>query len=215
MLSWKGIIDQLNNQYNKSDDLILELVNYQYGYIGWCLENRHKEEAIDYLRLAEENVKLLEAEKINHSLLCGYKAAFFGYHIALNKFLAPFYGPRSTNCAKQAVEVAPDQFFGYIQLGNVKFHTPALMGGSKTEAIGYYLTAKAMMEKRKEGNIGDWNYLSLLMTLARAYESTNNSAKAKLMYDEILNYEPEFKLVKEVLYPQLLKKGPQNNENGK
>jgi len=203
---WKNIIDELNRQPEKTSELLLELVNYQYGYIGWCLENGQKDEAIIYLKLAEENVKLLEAKKVEPSLVNGYKSAFYGYHIALSKFSAPFLGPKSSSCANLAIQLDPNQAFGYIQLGNGKFHSPSLMGGSKTEAIVYYLKAKALMEKNKEEIRRDWNYLNLLITIAKAYVATDDFAKAKLMYEEILKFEPGLILVKDELYPQLLKK---------
>src|SRR5665648_10285 len=203
---WKSVIDQLNNQPDKTNELRLELLNYQYGYIGWCLGNDHKDQALIYLKLAQENVKFLEAKKLELSLINGYKAALYGFQISLSKFSAPFIGPKSSDCAKKAVLLDPNQPFGYIQLGNVKFHSPSLMGGSKTEAIGYYLKAKAIMEK-KDGEIqGDWNYLSLLVTIAQAYESINDNAKAKLMYEEILKFEPGFNWVRDDLYPHLLEK---------
>ncbi len=203
---WKSLIDQLNSKSDKSNELLLELVNYQYGYIGWCLEKNRKDEALDYLKLADENVKRLESLKFELSLVNAYKAAFYGYHIALSKFSAPFIGPKSSDCAKRAVQLDPNQPFGYIQLGNVKFHSPSLMGGSKTEAFVYYLKAKTMMEKNGTQIRGDWNYLSLLVTIAQAYIATNNLASAKLMYEEILKFEPEFTWVRDDLYPQLLKK---------
>jgi len=206
MSVWKSVIDQLNYQADKPNELRYELLNYQYGYIGWCLGNNHKDEALIYLKFAEENVKLLESRKFDLSLINGYKSALYGYRIATNKFSAPFVGPKSSDCAKLAVLLDPNQPFGYFQLGNVKFHSPSLMGGSKTEAIGYYLKAKAIMEK-KDGEIqGDWNYLSLLVTIAQAYESINDNAKAKLMYEEILKFEPGFNWVRDDLYPRLLAK---------
>jgi tetratricopeptide (TPR) repeat protein len=203
---WKNIIDQLNSQPEKSNELLLELVNYQYGYIDWCLTNNRKDEALVYLKLAEENVKFLEAKKFERSTICAYKAAFYGYHIAINKFLAPFFGPKSSSYANQAIELDPNQPFGYIQLGNVKFHSPSIMGGSKTEAISYYLKAKTIMERNKDEICGDWNYLSLLSIIAKAYESMSNMPKAKLMYEEILKFEPGFTWVRDEVYPQLLKK---------
>ena len=203
---WKTVIDQLNNHPDKSNELVLELLNYQYGYIGWCLGNDHKDEAIIYLKLAKENAKLLEARKFELSLINGYKSALYGFQISLSKFSAPFIGPKSIDCAKQAVLLDPNEPFGYLQMGNVKFYSPSLLGGSKTEAIGFYLKAIAMMEKRESEIQGDWNYLSLLVTIAQAYESINDNAKAKLMYEEILKFEPGFTWVRDELYPRLLEK---------
>ena len=206
MSLWKSLIDELNQKSEKNDQLLLELVNYQYGYIGWCLEKNRNDEALVYVKLAEGNLKLLEAKKFELSLVNAYKSALYGFHIALSKFSAPFIGPKSSDCAKKAVMLDPNQPFGYIQMGNVKFHSPSLMGGSKTEAIRYYLKAKVLMEKNKDQIRGDWNYLSLLVSVARAYESINDNVKAKLTYEEILRFEPAFSWVKDELYPKLLEK---------
>ena len=206
MSDWKSLIDKLSIPAEKNNEMLLELVNYQYGYIGWCLENDHNDEALVYLKLAEGNVKLLEAKKFELSLINAYKSALYGYHIALSKFSAPFIGPKSSDCAKQAMLLDPNQPFGYIQMGNVRFHMPPLMGGSKSDAIGYYLKAKVMMEKNGSEIHGDWNYLSLLTTIAKAYEAINDNAKAKLMYEEILKFEPNFTRARDELYPQLLEK---------
>ncbi len=203
---WKGVIDQLNNQTEKPNEIRLELLNYQYGYIGWCLGNNLKDEALIYLKLAEENVKLLEAKRFELSLINGYKSALYGFRIAISKFSAPFVGPKSAESAKQAVKLDPNQPFGYIQMGNVEFHMPPLLGGSKTAAIGFYLKAKGMMEKNESEIHGDWIYLSLLVTIAQANESINDNTKAKLMYEEILKFEPGFTWVRDELYPQLLAK---------
>jgi hypothetical protein len=206
MSLWKSLVDELNQKSEKSDSMLLELVNYQYGYIGWCLEKNRNDEALVYVKLAEGNVKLLEEEKFDAPLVDSYKSALYGFQIALSKFSAPFIGPKSADCAKKAIQLDPNQPFGYIQMGNVKFHSPSLMGGSKTEAIHYYLKAKVMMEKNKEEIRSDWNYLSLLVSIARAYESINDNVKAKLTYEEILKYEPAFSWVKDELYPKLLEK---------
>jgi len=206
MSMWKSLIDELNSKTEKSDSVLLELVNYQYGYIGWCLEKNRNDEALVYVKLAEGNVKLLEVKKFELPLLNAYRSALYGFHIALSKFSAPFIGPKSSDCAKKAITLDPNQPFGYIQMGNVKFHSPSLMGGSKTEAISYYLKAKVLMEKKKDEIRGDWNYLSLLVSIARAYESINDNVKAKSMYEEILRFEPSFSWVKDELYPKFLGK---------
>ena len=50
MSNWKIIIDKMESKPDKSEIFILELVNYQYGYIGWCLENDDKVQAKKYLK---------------------------------------------------------------------------------------------------------------------------------------------------------------------
>ncbi len=205
MPAWKGIIDQMQSQREKSNELRFELLNYQYGYIAWCIGNNQKDEASGYLKLAEDNLQRLESEKFNLSRISGYKAAFYGFHIGLNIFSAPFIGPKSVASAKLAISLDPDDFFGYIQTGNVQFHAPALFGGSKQEALRNYLKAKVLMEKDTIAIRDDWNYLSLLTSIAENYKVLNDDAHAKLVYQEILKAEPDFKWVRDELYPKLLK----------
>ncbi len=205
MPAWKVIVDQLQNKKEKSNDQVLELINYQYGYIGWCLGTNRKDEASDYLKLAEASLKFLELQKFNLAKVNGYKSAFYGFHIGLNIFSAPFIGPKSVASAKLAISLDPNDFFGYIQAGNVQFHAPPLFGGSKQEALTNYLKAKVLMEKDTITMRDDWNYLSLLSSIAENYKAINDNAHAKLVYEEILKIEPDFKWVRDELYPKLLK----------
>ncbi len=205
MSVWKGIIDKFSYDADTNNELLLELVNYQYGYIGYCLGTKQKEEAALYLKKAEANLVKLEYNKMFPAKISGYKSAFYGFHIGLNIFSAPFLGPKSSAAAKEAIALDGDDYFGYVQYGNVQFHAPALMGGSKTEAVKCYLKAKSLMEKSSLDKVHDWNYISLLVTLAKAYESTDDYINAKLIYEKLLGLEPDFSWVKTELYPNVLK----------
>ena len=46
----------------------------------------------------------------------------------------------------------------------------------------------------------------MLLNEARYYESEDNLTQVKRVYEKILNIEPSFRLVKDKLYPELLKK---------
>jgi hypothetical protein len=96
---WKSVIERMDAIQNKSDELLLELVNYQYGYIGYCLGFDKKEEAKKYLSIALKNI----------------------------------------DCARTALKIDPEYYFAYIQNGNMKFYMPSALGGSKKEALEYYL----------------------------------------------------------------------------
>ena len=204
MSVWKGLIDKLSYKADNNNELLLELVNYQYGYIGYCLGTKQKEEASVYLKKAEANLVKLENNKVYPAKIAGYKSAFYGFHIGLNIFSAPLLGPKSGANAREAIELDKNDYFGYVQTGNIQFHAPALMGGSKTEAVKSYLKAKSLMEQSSL-MAQDWNYLSLLISLAKAYESTDDFINAKLIYEKLLGIEPDFIWVKTELYPNLLK----------
>jgi len=212
MKKWKQIIDKMEKDkipvtpQSAQSAFIMELLNYQYGYIAWCLGTDREDEAEAYLDLAEENVEIVEERKFNLSMVNGYKAAFYGYRIGLNNFKAPFYGKKSFKCAEDAINLNKNNPFGYIQYANIQFYMPSTFGGSKTEAINYYKKAETLMEQNKQEILNDWNYINLLATIANSYVEINQLEKAKLYYEKILKVEPQCQWVKNTLYPQLLKK---------
>ncbi len=202
---WKATVDEMEAKEKKSDELLLELINYQYGYIGWSLGNNEKKQAKEYLKLAEDNLKRLEKTSLYPSYVDAYKSAFYGYTIGLNKLKAPFVGPKSINAAKKSMEENPNNPYGYIQYANAQFYMPPVLGGSKTEALEYYKQAQTIMEKDPVDMKNDWNYLSLLTNMAEAYTEIKEYKKAEQYFKYILKIEPNFFWVKNELYPNFIK----------
>lgn len=206
MNKWKATIDEMEAQQKKPDEFLLELINYQYGYIAWCLGNNEKKQAKTYLKLAESNLENLEKTALYPSYVNAYKSAFYGYSIGLNKMKAPFVGPKSINASKQSMEENPANPYGFIQYANAQFYMPPLFGGSKTEALKYYNQAQNIMEEDTIELLHDWNYLSLLTNMAEAYTEIKEYDKAEQYYKNILKIEPNFLWVKDELYPNFIKK---------
>lgn len=206
MDQWKNIIDRMDAMPDKNNELLLELLNYQYGYIGYCIGFDKKNEAKKYLGKAQKNLEILEKNKYNPSVINAYKSAFYGFRIGLNPVTAPVYGYKSIECAKIAVKLDPHHYLGYMQHGNIKFYMPSTIGGSKREALKYYLKAKNLLENDSAFVEGNWNYLNLLVVIGQTYTYLKDYASAQKIYDNILNIEPGFIYVKDELYPRLLKK---------
>lgn len=210
MANWKNVIDKMHAVKQKSTDYVLELVNYQYGYIAWCVGNNKNDEARKYLAQAEHYLSILEKNPKNLSLVNAYKSAFYGYKIGLNKLLATTLGRRSYVCANLAIEQDKENPYGYIQLGNIQFYMPPVFGGSKKEALDYYLKAMKLMEKDVAGISENWNYLNLLISVAQSYYYLGDYATSKYYLEKTLKIAPGFKYVKNELYPQLLNKMKNN-----
>ena len=206
MAKWKTVIDIMNIEKNKSNDFLSELINYQYGYIAWCIGNNKDEIAEIYLNLAERNLSILEKSAYKLYLVNSYKSAFYGFRIGLNIFKAPFIGPKSVDCAKLAIKLNINDPYGYIQYGNSQYYMPAAFGGSKIVALDYYKKAESLMELNTQQIKDDWNYLSQLTIIAKVYSDLQNYKMAKIYYEKILKLEPNFLWVKNELYPELLKK---------
>ena len=205
MVRWKSVIDRMEEVKSRDNAFLLELANYQYGYIAWAIGVKRNSEARRYLNLAEANIAVLERNRYNLSMVNAYKAAFYGYRIGLNVLQAPFVGPKSVESANLAMKLDPSNPYGYIQYGNSQYYMPAMFGGSKEEAIKYYLKAEELMVKDAEFAENNWNYLNLLTVLAQAFSETGNLASAKNYYDKILKIEPDFIWVKDQLHKDLLK----------
>jgi hypothetical protein len=206
MYIWKSVIERIDAIPDKNNELLLELVNYQYGYIGYCIGFDKKEEARKYLNAAQENIEILEKSKYKLSVVNAYKSAFYGFRIGLNPITAPVNGKKSLDCAKNALKLDPENYLGYVQLGNSEFYLPSTFGGSKKEAMEYFLKAKKLIENNSASLSDDWNYLSLLIVIGQTYTYLKDYVSAQKVYQGILELEPGFLYVKDDLYPKLLKK---------
>lgn len=203
---WRNVIERMNAIPEKDNELLLELINYQYGYIGYCLGFDKKDEARELLQDAQKNLEILEDREYSLSVINSYKSAFYGFRIGLNPITAPVYGMRSLDCAKNAVKLDPENYLGYVQLGNSEFYMPSTFGGSKKEALEYFLEAKKLIERNPESLADDWNYLSLLIVIGQTYTYLKDYDSAQRVYLDILELEPGFLYVKDDLYPKLLNK---------
>jgi tetratricopeptide (TPR) repeat protein len=203
MAKWKIVMDKMATEKSLDPDIILELVNYQYGYIGWAIGNKRASEAKQYLEQAEENLDRLGSCKSCSSMVNAYRSAFYGYKIGLNKVLAPFLGGKSLDCARAAIRQDDRNFLAYVQLGNAEFYMPAAFGGSKSKALEYFRRAQELMESDPVSTKQNWNYLNLLVLIAQSYMYTKEFEKSKQYLDKLLVLEPGFTWVKNDLYQQL------------
>lgn len=203
MATWKKTIDAMHAELNKNNERELELLNYEYGYIGWSIGSKKNGEARIYLERGLERLKRLRKNNYRVAVLDAYESAFLGFQIGLANLKAPRLGPRSLDFAKKSVEQDENNALGYIQLGNIDFFMPPIFGGSKDRAIENYLRAEQLMEADGKG---DWNYLALLVQLAEAFEVTGKIDKAGAFYVKALFSEPNFSWVKDELYPAFTKK---------
>jgi len=211
MSKWKSEIDEMQAWKSKTNEFILELINYQYGYIAWSIAKDKTDDAETYLALAMENLEYLEKLNYKLSYINSYKSAFYGFKIGLAWYKAPILGPESIIFSKTAIETDKSNPYGYIQYANAQYYMPEIFGGSKTLAIEYYKKAQVIMEKNKYYTHKNWNYLSLLTTIAQAFTGNMNYYLAKEYYEKIIQLEPNYTWVKNELYPELLKK-IKNNE---
>lgn len=206
MVTWKNSVDEMRQTKVQTIDFKFELLNYLYGYIGWCLGNEKKSEARAYLDIAEALLTDIEKNTKNLSLVNAYHGAFNGYNIALDPYKVIFFGRRSVRFVEKAISLDATNFFGFLQMGNIEFYKPPAFGGDKYRAINNYGKAGKLIENQYFKTRNDWNYLSILVSIAQTYTKLEKFQDAKKYYESILKIEPEFDWVKNKLLPELHKK---------
>ncbi len=204
MASWKTVIDDMESTKASNPEFLPDLVNYEYGYIAWCIGNDKKDEARKYLELAEENLEKLKNDENFEAEYHAYNAAFYGFKIGLSLWRAPFYGPKSMNEAETALETDSSSFNANMELGNIWSNMPEMFGGSDEKALKYYLRALELLEAENEASLkSNWMYLNLLTLVGQTEQKLDNFQQAKLYYEKALAIEPDFVWVKNELLPTL------------
>jgi tetratricopeptide (TPR) repeat protein len=204
MEGWKNSIDQMENRKSDNGTFLSELVNYEYGYIGWCLGNNEKKQAKFYLEQMENNLKKLKNIEGATALYHAYMSAYYGFRIGLSPWRAPFWGPKSMEHAENALAADSLNFQANTEMGNIWNHMPALFGGSDEKALTYYKKAMDVFEKNEfQPEYKKWLYLNIVATTGQIEYEQKNYSKALQLYQKALKIEPKFKWVKNELLPEL------------
>ena len=204
MENWEAAVNEMESKKSTEAVNLLDLINYQYGYIGWCLGNDKKKDARHYLELMEKNLELLKEKKGKTADYHAYNAAAYGFKIGLSLWRAPFFGPKSMDHAELAIKKDSTNLQANIEMGNIWNHMPEMFGGSTEKAMHYYLKAIEIFEKQEEEKqTQKWTYLNLLATVGQIENHEGNEEKALLFYKKALNIEPQFIWVKDELLPSL------------
>jgi len=204
MNKWGNIIHSIEtNNPPTTIDQKIELINYYYGYIGYLIGQKKYETAQSYIVKGEKLITQILHASPNNATTYAFKGSFIGFRIGISKFKAIYLGPESLGYIEKALELDPQNVQGTIDRGNVFFYAPGIFGGDKNEALNLYLRAAKQIEKSKDTD-QNWAYLNLLTTIGIAFDKLNRPNEAKLIYEKILRKEPNFRWVKEELYPKLL-----------
>jgi tetratricopeptide (TPR) repeat protein len=202
---WRRAMDILEKEHLRSGDIniLYELMLARYGYIGYSLGTGNETVAREQIAMAEEQIGELSLHREFESSASAIQAALFAYRIAMAPWRALFWGRRSMNLINDAIENDPGNPHGWIEHGNAMFYAPRSLGGSKHEAIKSYTKAIMLLEAEMK-EIHRWLYLNTLVGLAKSYMDTGNRSMALTTYRKALEFEPDFKWVRDRLLPELL-----------
>lgn len=207
MSDWVRVIEGLKGEYKKtlSTAILYDLTHAQYGYIGYLIGAKQTKQARQVLAEAEANIDLLLNSHPRNANALAIKGALVAYHISLSPLKAPFLGPRSVALIDESISIDPNAAQALIEKGNAAHYAPSMFGGNPIEAIKFYTMAISTLEKQNSGsNRNTWLYLNTQAQLALAFEKAKQIDNAKKTYLNILKIAPDFKWVRDELYPKFL-----------
>lgn len=211
MKRWASVIQTIEtNNTPVTVEQKLELINYYYGYTGYLLGRKRYDEAQTIIDKGDKLINQVLHTEPGNATAYAYKGSYIGFKIGLNKFKAMSLGPESSANISKALELDSQNIQAIIDKGNMLYHAPGFFGGNKNEALILFSKGAYLLEKSKKAD-HNWFYLNVLTLTARAYENMGQNGQAKRSYENILQKEPNFKWVRDELYPKLLKK--MNNTN--
>lgn len=205
MTKWASVIQHMEKQHAVSVDANLELISYYYGYIGYLLGTKKIEQAQLYMARGEKLIAAILKASPQQATAYAFKGSFIGFRIAVSKFKAISLGPESMKYVEKACELDANNVQGLVDKANALYHTPKLFGGDKEQALKLFYRAIKLLENSRNTS-DNWFYLNVLTLTAKTHESLNQLSQAKAMYEKAIRFEPEYKWVKNELYPKLLKK---------
>lgn len=200
---WEQTLADMEFLYSErpTNIVLYDILLAQYGLIGYYLGTGQNGKGSSHLEKAEEYLKRLAAARAYRATSLVFESAFLAYRISIRPIRAVQLGPRSYRLIDEAMELDAAYSRVWIEKGNAAFYTPSMFGGNKSDAITYYLKAIELMEKNMPNN-HRWLYLSTLMALANAYETTGNLPGAIRSVEKALAFEPDFIWAKDEVLPK-------------
>lgn len=207
---WKVLLEQMEQGYQETSDpdLLYELLEAEYGYAGWLVSVKRKDEAEQVVNSAKTHVDQLTGLGLDNARVYSLLGAFYGFQIMLEPARAPKLGRLSMEANEKAFELDPEEPQAWLEKANMDYYRPKVFGGSKKKALPSYERAVELFESTPGRSRGSWVYMNSLAALGVAYEKNKKYPEAGRIYRKILEIEPSFKWVKEDLYPRFQEKHP-------
>lgn len=196
-------VERTANLNNANDRLTL--AHYYYLYTSMLLEKDQDKEAEIIMAKTEKLLNsILKEEPKNAVALC-YKGVFTSYQIRLNKLKALSLGKKAMANINEAYALEPNNVQIVFDKGNALYYPPKVFGGNKQEALKFFQKAISIIERQKNTS-QNWIYLQLLLLEGKCYEANENWDAAEKSYQKALKLEPNFKVLREKVYPEFKEK---------
>ncbi|TGE79961.1 hypothetical protein C7Y70_14805 [Pseudoalteromonas sp. KS88] len=201
-------IDQIERAAGKLDVSELEIIAEQVqgydqalAYYRLALSSNLLGESDPAIKWNDKAISLLEAlEKAqpNDAEVKTLLAQVYGYKIALQPMKGMFYGSKSNAMLADAKALSPNNPRTYLVQGISKLNTPAIFGGSLTEATEAFNNALTAYESDANSNY-HWGYAETYTWRGLVKMQSGDLTKAKQDWQLALNINPDYGWAKTLL----------------
>jgi len=185
------------------------LLAYAVAYIGWRLAFNPSVPAAEQDGLLDEaEAQLKAALKIDpkSAEALALLSSVYGAKIAKSSIRGIVLGPRSSGAIADAVKLEPNNPRVLLSQGVGKFNTPAMFGGSDTEAEALIRRALTAFQSEPAGKPWPgWGCFDAHAWLGQIFAKRGDKAAARAEYERALAIAPNSGWVRYVLLPAVVK----------
>lgn len=205
---WEKGMDEAFDAWlaDPSSCTLYTLTEARYGCIGYLLGLGNKDGARPLIDDFEQTLAQLAAYPDRKTEAEAFMVALLGFRMELNPASAIFLGPKALKQLEKVLEIGDNNPYVWIEKANAEASMPALAGGSKAKAAESLRYAISLFELKRESLGCNWRYLNAYLLLGKVLEQTGDYEGACDAYRKVLQEEPAFLLVSNMLLPAAEKK---------
>ncbi|MGE5498174.1 MAG: tetratricopeptide repeat protein [Syntrophothermus sp.] len=208
MLAARNYFEQFTKDSSYDPALLYYLTYADYKLLEMSLRQEGKDAFSLYYENAAARAGKLAENKEWSSEARVLQSAIYMMKIASSPMTAVALSPKINGLLQEAEKADPENPRTYIIRGTMAFNTPAMFGGSKSEAAENFRKAVKIFDRQDTSFTvrPSWGYAESLAWLGRSLEEEGNYDAAKFTYLKALSIDPNYAWVKYVLMPGLEKK---------
>jgi tetratricopeptide (TPR) repeat protein len=180
------------------------LINLYFGYVGHFIDAGKYDIAFEFIHKGEKLIQQILAVEPANATAISYKGAFLAFRVGINRFKYLATALEGLSLIYKAYDMDKNNLIAILNKASALYFLPPVFGGNKVETIRLLNQACSLMEESGY-TVDNWMYYYTLIFIGRSNEKTGKLIEAKHAFEKVLKLEPEFKWVKNDLYPAVLK----------
>ncbi|NNJ53342.1 MAG: tetratricopeptide repeat protein [Ignavibacteriaceae bacterium] len=183
-----------------------------YNLAVYFMQKKEIEQFKKFSDSSEKILKKLMNENKTDAEVVSLLGALYGIQIAMNPELGSLLGSQNISLTSKALGIAPRNPRVLLQKGISKFNSPEFVGGSKQEALKYFIQSVELFENQTETETDiEWGYINSLAWLGISHFNLGDFESAINAYHKALKLEPDFAWIKYELLPKSQEKLSSSN----